>query len=117
MGVSIKKIYTELLEGMGEDVSRLKEDFQNGRIKAKDKKATTMLDQYSRDLTELARNKKLDPVIGREEEIQRVIQILSRRTKNNPCLIGEPGVGKTGRIILHIFLLLMRIHSALPVKR
>lgn len=54
-----------------------------------------MLDQYSRDLTELARNKKLDPVIGREEEIQRVIQILSRRTKNNPCLIGEPGVGKT----------------------
>ena len=95
MGVSIKKIYTELLEGMGEDVSRLKEDFQNGRIKAKDKKATTMLDQYSRDLTELARNKKLDPVIGREEEIQRVIQILSRRTKNNPCLIGEPGVGKT----------------------
>ena len=95
MGVSIKKIYTELLDGMGEDVSRLKEDFQNGRIKAKDKKATTMLDQYSRDLTELARNKKLDPVIGREEEIQRVIQILSRRTKNNPCLIGEPGVGKT----------------------
>ena len=95
MGVSIKKIYTELLEGMGEDVARLKEDFQNGRIKAKDKKATTMLDQYSRDLTELARNKKLDPVIGREEEIQRVIQILSRRTKNNPCLIGEPGVGKT----------------------
>ena len=95
MGVSIKKIYTELLEGMGEDVARLKEDFQNGRIEAKDKKATTMLDQYSRDLTELARNKKLDPVIGREEEIQRVIQILSRRTKNNPCLIGEPGVGKT----------------------
>ena len=65
------------------------------RIKAKDKKATTNVRQYSRDLTELARNKKLDPVIGREEEIQRVIQILSRRTKNNPCLIGEPGVGKT----------------------
>lgn len=54
-----------------------------------------MLDQYSRDLTELARQKKLDPVIGRDAEIQRVIQILSRRTKNNPCLIGEPGVGKT----------------------
>ena len=54
-----------------------------------------MLDQYSRDLTALAREKKLDPVIGREQEIQRVIQILSRRTKNNPCLIGEPGVGKT----------------------
>ena len=95
MGVSVKKIYTELLEGMGEDVSRLREDFQNGRIKQKDKRAIAMLDQYSRDLTELARQKKLDPVIGRDAEIQRVIQILSRRTKNNPCLIGEPGVGKT----------------------
>ena len=95
MGVSVKKIYTELLEGMGEDVSRLREDLQNGRIKQKDKKATAMLDKYSRDLTALAREKKLDPVIGREHEIQRVIQILSRRTKNNPCLIGEPGVGKT----------------------
>ena len=95
MGVSVKKIYTELLEGMGEDVSRLREDFQNGHIKQKDKNATAMLDQYSRDLTALAREKKLDPVIGREQEIQRVIQILSRRTKNNPCLIGEPGVGKT----------------------
>ena len=54
-----------------------------------------MLDNYSRDLTVLAREGKLDPVIGREAEIKRVIQILSRRTKNNPCLIGEPGVGKT----------------------
>lgn len=53
------------------------------------------LDQYSRDLTQLATEGALDPVVGREEEIQRVIQILSRRTKNNPCLIGEPGVGKT----------------------
>ena len=95
MGVSIKKIFTELFEGMGEDPSRLREDFQNGRIRQKDKKATTMLDQYSRDLTELARARKLDPVVGRDQEIQRVIQILSRRTKNNPCLIGEPGVGKT----------------------
>lgn len=54
-----------------------------------------MVDQYSRDLTAYAREGKLDPVIGRHDEIQRVIQILSRRTKNNPCLIGEPGVGKT----------------------
>ena len=53
------------------------------------------LDQFSRDLTELARQGKIDPVIGRHDEIERVIQILSRRTKNNPCLIGEPGVGKT----------------------
>lgn len=73
----------------------LKEDFQNGRPRGNDKKSTATLDQYSRDLTQMAREGRLDPVIGREEEIQRVIQILSRRTKNNPCLIGEPGVGKT----------------------
>lgn len=53
------------------------------------------LDKYCRDLTELAKNQKFDPVIGRDEEIRRVIQVLSRRTKNNPVLIGEPGVGKT----------------------
>src|SRR5881296_40472 len=53
------------------------------------------LAKYSRELTDLARKGKLDPVIGRDEEIRRVIQVLSRRTKNNPCLIGEPGVGKT----------------------
>ena len=57
--------------------------------------ATPTLDQYSRDLTEMARQGRLDPVVGREKEIDRLIQILSRRTKNNPCLIGEPGVGKT----------------------
>ena len=56
---------------------------------------TPSLDQFSRDLTELARDGKLDPVVGRETEIDRVIQILSRRSKNNPCPIGEPGVGKT----------------------
>jgi ATP-dependent Clp protease ATP-binding subunit ClpC len=59
------------------------------------KKATPTLDEFSRDLTELARETKLDPVVGRDREIQRVIQILARRTKNNPVLIGEPGVGKT----------------------
>src|SRR5205823_6613499 len=53
------------------------------------------LERYGRDLTQLARQKKLDPVIGRDDEIRRVIQVLSRRTKNNPVLIGEPGVGKT----------------------
>src|SRR5207245_9993130 len=56
---------------------------------------TPLLDQFCRDLTELAQKNSLDPVIGREREIERVIQILSRRTKNNPALIGEPGVGKT----------------------
>ena len=54
-----------------------------------------MLSQFGRDLTKLAKDGKIDPVIGRQKEIERVIQILSRRTKNNPCLIGEPGVGKT----------------------
>ncbi len=63
--------------------------------KAAGKSKTPVLDQFGRDLTEMARQGKLDPVIGRAEEIQRVVQILSRRTKNNPCLIGEPGVGKT----------------------
>src|SRR5690606_1570622 len=63
--------------------------------KASRARKTPTLDQFGRDLTELAREGKLDPVIGRDKEIQRVIQVLSRRTKNNPCLIGEPGVGKT----------------------
>ncbi len=95
IGVSIKKIYIDIMVAMGEDSNTYREDFQNGKVRNKDKRATQTLDQYSRDLTQLAREGKLDPVIGREEEIKRVIQILSRRTKNNPCLIGEPGVGKT----------------------
>lgn len=91
MGASVQKIYVDLFAAMGEDAPAGKEDYQPGR----DRKATPTLDSYSRDLTAMAREGKLDPVIGREREIQRVIQILSRRTKNNPCLIGEPGVGKT----------------------
>lgn len=95
IGVSIKKLYIDIMVAMGEDGNTYREDFQNGKVRNKDKRATQTLDQYSRDLTQLAKEGKLDPVIGREEEIKRVIQILSRRTKNNPCLIGEPGVGKT----------------------
>ncbi len=68
---------------------------QQKRSQPHPKKATPTLDEFSRDLTEYAREKKLDPVIGRDDEIERVIQILARRTKNNPVLIGEPGVGKT----------------------
>lgn len=94
MGVSIQKLYVDLLSAMGEDASTGKEDLQGARP-GKARISTTTLDNFSRDLTALAREGKLDPVIGREKEIQRVIQILSRRTKNNPCLIGEPGVGKT----------------------
>ncbi|OYO84364.1 ATP-dependent Clp protease ATP-binding subunit ClpC, partial [Lachnotalea glycerini] len=92
----MQKIYVDTLVAMGEDGSLYKEEFQNGKpIKKKSKLDTPTLNQYSRDLTELAKNGQLDPVIGRDKEIARVVQILSRRGKNNPCLIGEPGVGKT----------------------
>jgi len=94
MGIHVQKIYVDILAAIGEDTAQYKEDLSNKNAKKK-KEATATLDQYSRDLTAFAREGKLDPVIGREEEIKRVIQILSRRTKNNPCLIGEPGVGKT----------------------
>ena len=92
-GISTQKMYVDLLIAIGEDGGLYKEDLAKKNTKKKAGQST--LEQYSRDLTALAREGKLDPVIGREEEIQRVIQILSRRTKNNPCLIGEPGVGKT----------------------
>ena len=95
MGVNIQKLYMDILITMGEDTSKYKEDMDVVRGKDKGKSNTPALDTYSRDLTGMAKEGKLDPVIGREDEIDRVIQILSRRTKNNPCLIGEPGVGKT----------------------
>ncbi len=95
MGVNIQKLYMDILITMGEDTSKYKDDVNATKSKDKGKSNTPALDNYSRDLTELAKEGKLDPVIGREDEIERVIQILSRRTKNNPCLIGEPGVGKT----------------------
>ncbi len=97
LGVNVQKVYIDILTASGVDVSAAKNEYTAGKgSKAKGKTtATPTLDQYSRDLTEYAREGKLDPVIGREGEIQRVVQILSRRTKNNPCLVGEPGVGKT----------------------
>ena len=95
IGINIQKLYMDTLIAMGEDVSQHKDDLTKNRNKKKKDGATTTLNQYSRDLTALAREGKLDPVVGRETEIMRVVQILSRRTKNNPCLIGEPGVGKT----------------------
>lgn len=91
IGVSVQKLYIDVLAAMGEDAPANKEEL----MKTHKKGNTPTLDSYSRDLTELALKGKLDPVIGRESEIKRLIQILSRRTKNNPCLIGEPGVGKT----------------------
>ncbi|HHX12437.1 MAG TPA: ATP-dependent Clp protease ATP-binding subunit [Clostridiales bacterium] len=96
LGVNIQKVYIDILAASGVDMNAAKGEYMAGKGKAKGKpSATPTLDQYSRDLTTYAREGKLDPVIGRETEIQRVVQILSRRTKNNPCLIGEPGVGKT----------------------
>ena len=93
MGAPIQKLYADTLAAIGEDPALYKEDLSK---KAKNRKgAGSTLEQYSRDLTALADAGKLDPVIGRDKEIKRVIEILSRRSKNNPCLIGEPGVGKT----------------------
>ena len=94
IGINIQKLYLDLLSAMWEDAPAVREDLQSGRG-SKNTNATPTLDEYSRNLTQMAREGKLDPVIGREKEIRRLIQILSRRTKNNPCLIGEPGVGKT----------------------
>ena len=92
LGANVQKIYVDTLIAIGQDGNLYKEDLgKKGDRKAKQ----STLEQYSRDLTALAREGKLDPVVGRNEEIRRVIQILSRRTKNNPCLVGEPGVGKT----------------------
>lgn len=95
MSVNLQKLYIDLLVAMGEEGSYSREELKSARGRKRNLEATPVLDQYSRDLTRLALEGKLDPVIGREEEIRRVIQILSRRGKNNPCLIGEPGVGKT----------------------
>jgi ATP-dependent Clp protease ATP-binding subunit ClpC len=93
LGISVQKVYVDTLVVMGADPAIYKEDLRNK--KNNNRKQPSTLEQYSRDLTALAAQGKLDPVIGRDMEIQRVIEILSRRTKNNPCLIGEPGVGKT----------------------
>ena len=82
-------------EELVNDLARPNAEFRGSKNSKKGKSNTPTLDEFGTDLTEKARNGGIDPVIGREKEIERVIQILSRRTKNNPCLIGEPGVGKT----------------------
>ena len=98
MGVRTNDIIRELNEMFGGSPSAkeaLDETESAGSPESRNHSSTKNLDKYGRDLTEAARKGEIDPVIGRQEEIERVIQILSRRTKNNPCLIGEPGVGKT----------------------
>ena len=93
LGVNLQKIYQEIFETVGIDPKAYQEEYgpEGGRKNG-------VLDQYGTDLTAEAEEGKLDPVIGREEEIGRLMQVLSRRTKNNPCLVGEPGVGKTAVI-------------------
>jgi ATP-dependent Clp protease ATP-binding subunit ClpC len=95
IGCNIQKMFVDVLGAMGEDPARYREEIQRSRMGNRDNTATPTLDQYSRDLTQMAADGMLDPVIGREKETERMIQILCRRGKNNPCLIGEPGVGKT----------------------
>ncbi len=94
LDVNPQKILSELISGMGMEGAAAREYFASLSKRSSENKTTT-LEQYSIDLTSKAYNGQLDPIVGREKEITRVIQILSRRGKNNPCLIGEPGVGKT----------------------
>jgi ATP-dependent Clp protease ATP-binding subunit ClpC len=91
LGIDIRKLYENIILMLNEDTPKAVAQSKPGAIDVE----TPTLDQFGRDLTALVREGKVDPVIGRDKEIDRVIQILSRRTKNNPCLIGEPGVGKT----------------------
>lgn len=94
--VNIQKVYTDILLACGSDANTAKREYAAlKKSRNKSKTSTPKLDQYSRDLTQEARMGNMDPVIGRTKEIERVMQILSRRMKNNPCMVGEPGVGKT----------------------
>ena len=91
--VNLQKLFADIITSMGQEGENLRQEMMaEGRRRGMD---SPFLDQYSTDITEEAAEGKLDPIIGRDDEIMRVMQILSRRTKNNPCLIGEPGVGKT----------------------
>jgi len=94
-GADIDKIRNECFDSVGADNIENNDASNKNNSTSRGKNNTKNLDEYSRDLTLAAKNGELDPVIGRDKEIERVIQILSRRSKNNPCLIGEPGVGKT----------------------
>lgn len=93
LNISLTKIYQDIFEAAGIDPAEFSEEAGSGR-----RGQPGMLEQYCTDLTEKAADGKLDPVVGRMEEIERLMQVLSRRTKNNPCLVGEPGVGKTAII-------------------
>ncbi len=91
LGVDPQKLFNDIVRMLNEEAPAASGEPKNTSAQTN----TPILNQFGRDLTEMAREAKFDPIIGRDKEIERVIQILSRRTKNNPCLIGEPGVGKT----------------------
>jgi len=93
--INVQKVFADAILIMGGDMATAKAEFAISRGKGTKKSSTPTLEQYSRDVTLSAKEHKLDPVVGRKKEMERLIQILCRRTKNNPCLIGEPGVGKT----------------------
>lgn len=95
LNVNLKRIYVDILVTLGVDASRAQKEYQTVTGQRKNRRQSSMTEAFCEDLTEKARDGRLDPIIGRKEELQRVIQILSRRTKNSPCLVGEPGVGKT----------------------
>lgn len=95
ISANLQKIRADIYLAMGMDHDQIKEEMSSSSPLGYASEETQTLDRYGKDLTALAANGSLDPVIGRENELERLIQILSRRTKNNPCLIGEPGVGKT----------------------
>ena len=96
LGVNLQNMYRKILDILGVEEERYRDLAKNIKSAGENiQGATSVLDQYSRDLTDQARSGRVDPIVGRSHEIERIVQILSRRTKNNPCLIGEPGVGKT----------------------
>lgn len=95
LNVNTQRMFNEIIEMLRESEHTNEGEMIKVATGYKNKTQTQVLDKYSRDFTELAKSEKFDPIVGRETEIQRIIQILSRRTKNNPCLIGDPGVGKT----------------------
>lgn len=95
MGVNAQKLYEDIMMMLGESESQIIPGMGYRSEVSNEKTVTENLDKYGRNLTNLAKDNKFDPIIGREREIERIIQILSRRTKNSPCLVGDPGVGKT----------------------
>ena len=93
LNINLQKIFQDIMNAAGVDAKEYQEELQEGQ-----KSGGSMMEQFCTDMTARAEEGKLDPVVGREEEMYRLMQVLSRRTKNNPCLVGEPGVGKTAII-------------------